>query len=129
MIHSVSELPQPALAFVQGLGDRAPEKSEPRESLVRGRNEGSLSLLQKAPSPGVSVGSQVPEELLLKVQESLRQVEPRIQISVEQDLNRVIMRVVDNNSGELIRQIPAEEVLKLQRFLHEKSGLLIEEQA
>ena len=129
MIHSVSELPQPALAFVQGRGDRAPEKSEPRESLVRGRNEGSLSRLQKAPSPGVSVGSQFPEELLLKVQESLRQVEPRIQISVEQDLNRVIMRVVDNNSGELIRQIPAEEVLNLQRFLHEKSGLLIEEQA
>lgn len=39
--------------------------------------------------------------------------------------NRLITRVVDRETGELIRQIPSEEVLRIARSLTETTGLLL----
>lgn len=62
-----------------------------------------------------------------RLQESLKHVDPRIELSLEKDINRVIFRVVDKESGDLIRQIPPERLVKLDRFLSGHSGLLVEE--
>lgn len=62
-----------------------------------------------------------------RLQEALKQIEPRVELSVDDDINRVIFRVVDKESGDLIRQIPPEEVVELDRFLSGHSGLLVEE--
>jgi len=48
-------------------------------------------------------------------------------LSVEKDINRVIFRVVDKETGDLIRQIPPEKVVELDRFLSGHSGLFVEE--
>jgi flagellar protein FlaG len=63
-------------------------------------------------------------ERLLEV---LKHVEPRVELSVEDDLNQVIFRVVDKESGELIRQIPPERIVELERFLSDLSGLFVAE--
>ena len=65
---------------------------------------------------------------LVRLQETLQQVEPRIELSVDKELNLVVFRVLDKESGELIRQIPSEEVLDLERFFADQSGLFIEEE-
>jgi flagellar protein FlaG len=62
-----------------------------------------------------------------RLQETLKHVNPRIEISLEKDINRVIFRVVDKESGDLIRQIPPEKVVELDRFISGHSGLLVEE--
>ena len=69
------------------------------------------------------------EKIVAQVQESLKPIESRIQLSVDEDLNRVVVKVVDSDSGELIRQLPPEDVLQVQRFLNEQSGLILEEEA
>lgn len=43
--------------------------------------------------------------------------------------NRLITRVVDRETGELIRQIPSEEVLRMARSLAQTSGLLLQTSA
>jgi flagellar protein FlaG len=67
------------------------------------------------------------QAIVARLQESLKHVEPRIELSLEKDINRVIFRVVDKESGDLIRQIPPEKVVELDRFLSGHSGLLVEE--
>ena len=62
-----------------------------------------------------------------RLQETLKQVDPRIEISLEKDINQVIFRVVDKESGELIRQIPSEKAVELARLFSGHSGLLVEE--
>jgi flagellar protein FlaG len=64
-----------------------------------------------------------------RLQEVLKHVEPRVELSVEDDLNQVIFRVVDKESGELIRQIPPERIVELERFLSDLSGLFVAEDA
>lgn len=62
-----------------------------------------------------------------RLQETMKHVNPRIEISLEKDINRVIFRVVDKESGDLIRQIPPEKVVELDRFISGNSGLFVEE--
>ena len=45
------------------------------------------------------------------------------------DHGKIVIKVVNQESGELIRQIPSEEVLRIAAHLHEVSGLLVREQA
>ena len=61
-------------------------------------------------------GSEQVEKYLNKVQEKLQLVEPRIELSVDKELGQVIFRLFDKESGDLIRQIPSEQVLELDRF-------------
>jgi flagellar protein FlaG len=65
---------------------------------------------------------------LTRLQETLQHVEARIEFSVDKELNQVIIRVLDKETGDLIRQIPSEEVLALDRFFVDQSGLFVEEE-
>lgn len=62
-----------------------------------------------------------------RLQEALRQVESRVELSVDNDINQVIFRVVDKESGDLIRQIPSEKMVELERFFSGDTGLFVEE--
>ena len=73
-------------------------------------------------------GSEQIEEVVTRLQKTLQHVEPRIELSVDKELKQVIVRVFDEESGDLIRQIPSEEILKLDRFFADQSGLFVEEE-
>jgi len=68
------------------------------------------------------------KEVVTRLQETLQHVAPRIELSVDKELNQVIVRILDKESGELIRQIPSEEVLELDRFFADLSGLFVEKE-
>jgi len=67
------------------------------------------------------------QAIVARFQEALRPVESRVEVSVDNDINQMIFRVVDKESGDLIRQIPLEDVVQLDRFLSGHSGLFVEE--
>lgn len=47
-------------------------------------------------------------------------------ISRDDQLNRYIVKITDKNSGEVIREVPSEAVLKFARNLQEIKGLLFD---
>ncbi|MGM0614027.1 MAG: flagellar protein FlaG [Pseudomonadota bacterium] len=52
-----------------------------------------------------------------------------LEFELSNESSRVITRVIDRESGDVIRQIPAEEVLRLAERLNELQGGLISAQA
>ncbi|MEX0830881.1 MAG: flagellar protein FlaG [Nitrospirales bacterium] len=68
------------------------------------------------------------EEVVSRLQITLQNIQPRIELSVDKELKQVIFRILDKESGELIRQIPSEQVLELDRFFADQSGLFVEEE-
>ena len=52
-----------------------------------------------------------------------------LQFSVDQNLNRIIVKVVDKETGEVIRQIPGEETLAIANSLDTSKGVLIRSKA
>jgi flagellar protein FlaG len=64
-----------------------------------------------------------------KVNEVLSLADSQLKIEVDHETDRVIVKVIEQESGEVIRQIPPEELLELAKFLSVPKGLLLQEQA
>lgn len=52
-----------------------------------------------------------------------------LEFSVDDDTESVVVKVVDKETQEVIRQIPSEEVLNIAKALDKLQGLLIKDQA
>jgi flagellar protein FlaG len=74
------------------------------------------------------------EEVALKLQEFVNLIDKKLQFTVDDNSGRRVVTVSDKLSGDVIRQIPSEEVLRLARNLSDladivnHSGKIIETQ-
>ena len=64
-------------------------------------------------------------EAVSAINRAAKSLNNSIQLSLDDRSGRAIVRVVDSETGQLIRQIPTEEVLDLRRALDKIAGLLI----
>ena len=64
-------------------------------------------------------------EAVAAINRAAKSLNNSIQLSLDDRSGRAIVRVVDSETGQLIRQIPTEEVLDLRRALDKIAGLLI----
>ncbi|MBB3140375.1 flagellar protein FlaG [Halomonas organivorans] len=65
-------------------------------------------------------------ELIAPVQKINEVMRPYgVQFELDEATTRMVTRLVDRQTGELIRQIPAEEVLRIAEHLEELQGRLI----
>jgi flagellar protein FlaG len=68
-------------------------------------------------------------DILKRVSEELQKAGTQLQMEVDSDLGRVIVKVVDSQSGQVIRQIPAQEMVSLAKELKSLNGLLVKTHA
>jgi len=66
------------------------------------------------------------EEAIDTLNDALAKAPTKAMISHDDELNRYIVRIADERSGEVIREIPSEAVLKFARNLREIKGLLFD---
>lgn len=62
-----------------------------------------------------------------KINEFIESFTRDIQFTIDKDSERVVLKVVDRKSGDVIRQIPSEEALEIAKALDELKGLIIKE--
>ena len=79
-----------------------------------------------APAPSAEEVREAADKIN-KVLQSL--VSSNLQFSVDQDSGQTIVRVVDVETKDVIRQIPNEEALAIAKSLDKFQGLLIEQKA
>lgn len=68
------------------------------------------------------------DQAATRVNEVLSLADPQLRIRVDNETERVVVKVVEQESGEVIRQIPPEELLELEKYLSSPKGLLLQEQ-
>lgn len=64
-----------------------------------------------------------------QLQRKAQSFSPNLRFSVDRDTGRTVVKVTDANTQEVIRQIPAEEVLQLAKELDRMQGLLFDREA
>lgn len=98
---------------------------------------------QGAPQQAVMVSVAVPEpapqqqpqpEQVQKAVEALKQlIETKapnsLAFSIDDTTGKTIVRITDAETGEMIRQIPSEEMLEIARSLDRMQGMLLQQQA
>ncbi len=79
---------------------------------------------QKAPVDGDRVDRVV--ESLNNLAQSLKR---KIEFSINDDTGQTVIRIVDSENDQVIRQIPPEEMLRLAEHLKDAQGLIVDSKA
>ena len=66
---------------------------------------------------------------LAEINQTLRMASIGVQFEFDKEADTMIVKVVDVDSGELIRQMPSEEVVRISRALGRLQGLLVHQTA
>lgn len=69
------------------------------------------------------------EEAVDSMQNSVLQMQRNLSFTIDENSGRTVVEVRDVSSGEVIRQLPSEQALKLAESLDEMRSLLFEAQA
>jgi len=83
----------------------------------------------KTPTPAPPPTREKVEQAAARIKEVLRGTTSRLEIEIDDDLDQVVIKIVNGESGEIIRQIPSQELLNLAKHLDEPKGLLVRERA
>lgn len=67
-------------------------------------------------------------ELLNRIKELTDDGAYSVRFEKSQDLNEVVVKLVDSKSGDVIRQIPPEELLGLTKRLNELRAVIVNKQ-
>ena len=62
-----------------------------------------------------------------KLNNSLENVNEKVFFSYHEENNRIIVKVIDKQTKEIVREIPPRDIVKLSEHLREYLGLLVDE--
>jgi flagellar protein FlaG len=66
------------------------------------------------------------EKVVRSINELMDQGRSKLSFSIDRQLNRPIVRVTDSETGEVIRELPPEAMLKVARSLEDLKGVLFQ---
>jgi flagellar protein FlaG len=95
---------------------------------VRG-GDGKVEAALRTPAPAPAATKEQVEQAAARVKEVLRGTTSRLEIEIDPDLHKAVIKILNGESGEIIRQIPSQELLDLAKHLDDPKGLLIRERA
>jgi len=87
---------------------------------------------QKKPNDAVQPSAEELSKAVDKANSFLQSVQRGLQFRVDKDTNTTVVKVVDSESGEVVRQIPPERTLEMLREMSEmqtKTGSFLKESA
>src|SRR5687768_15893350 len=110
-----------------GAGGQTPAPAPP---VPRARAPGSAQEPVSPAAPGIAHAE--PAELRKVVDginDQLRALAQGIRFTVDDETGRTVVRILDTETGQVIRQIPSEEMLAISQSLERLQGLLLKQEA
>jgi flagellar protein FlaG len=113
--------------IVSGLPSPAQDSVKPdRAQVVGSSSPVEASTAAPAPVQEDTVGFKAALDELKKVAEAAGN---NLNFSVDEETGKTVVRVTDKETGDLIRQIPSEELLAISHSLGKLQGLLLRQEA
>lgn len=121
--------PSPASAGYTGLAQQAKAAPTPTPAPEPVRSA-SLKAEQPVapPSPTAPSAAEL-KQAVRELQQKTQVTSPDLQFSIDEDTGQTVIKITDARTKEVIRQIPAEEVIRLNKELDRMQGLLFHKQA
>ncbi len=125
-IESISSLRIQEAVNAQG----AAQLSDTPDRTPARRNEAAADGEMLPPAPGAKADdvTQV-ESAVSQISEFVQNLQRDLQFSVDEDSGRIVIKVIDSQTDEVIRQIPPEDALRLARDLGSAGSLILKERA
>lgn len=95
---------------------------------VRGQEEAARELAPTQQTRSATASEEV-SDAVDRINDFVQVVQRDLRFTVDEDTGRTVVKVLDSQSEELIRQLPPEEILELAAYMDELRGLLVKEKA
>jgi flagellar protein FlaG len=95
-------------------------------------NSSSVGVGMESPTTGsaaVQSETRSVQQLAAELGTALNKLEGDFSVSVDKDSGRVVIRITDQITGEVVRQVPAKELLEADRSMERIVGLIVDDQA
>lgn len=79
-----------------------------------------------APEPQVEKTEVAPEEMLQQIKNLTEDGLYSVRFERDERANQLVVKVVDRHTDEMIRQVPAEELLELSAMLDDMRGNIVD---
>ena len=115
---------------IQAISTALPQSSSEAGAIARDARASAPVPAQAKLAPATQAVS--PEQLkaaVNSVQEYIKPLNNNLEFSVINDTRQVLVKVVDSETKEVIRQIPSEEMIAIARALDSIKGLFIKQNA
>ena len=92
--------------------------------------QGTVSAMAGKTAPGGAEPSR--DELsdaVKKINESRLGAAQGLEFSIDEDTKHIVVKVIDQNTKEVVRQMPTKEALEIAKSLDKMRGLLIDQTA
>lgn len=66
------------------------------------------------------------QKLVQELNESMKMINTNLAFSLDEVTNRTILRVINSETKELVRQIPSEEMLRISQQMSKLLGILVD---
>jgi flagellar protein FlaG len=76
---------------------------------------------------GIRLTGENADAVIDTLNSAARSINKRVSFSYHEKTNRVIMRVTDTVTNEIIREIPPKEMIRLLEHIHEMIGMFVDE--
>ena len=106
-------------------GTRSSESNRQGTALSEGNQ---TSVPAPAPVEAREAGVQRTEALAKELNSALEQIDGKYSVSVDGDTGMVIVRITDAETGEIVKQVPPQQVLDISMSVEKIIGLLVNDQ-
>jgi len=69
------------------------------------------------------------EEVVFSTNDLLKRLNTELKVELDDELNMVVVKVIDSDSQEVVRQIPAEEFVELSKRMKDAIGMLFDKES
>jgi flagellar protein FlaG len=132
--------PDVSVRLASGQMKDGTEKTRPAESrgvLKQSEDAGRAAQAERGRQERTSVADEAAKQaekertqkVVDNISESLASMQTALDFSVDEDLGRVVVKIVDPETQEVIKQIPSEEALELAKSLGKLTGMFVETRA
>jgi flagellar protein FlaG len=81
---------------------------------------------REAPKEQKKASREEMEKVAREINENLQAMNTELSFSVDTETNKVVLKIMNSKTHEVIRQIPAEEALRVSSHINRLLGLLID---
>lgn len=93
------------------------------------RSTRAVPVNEEIGTPSVSISGEDIESVVQELRKYVEPVAQDLQFSIDKDTGRTIVKLIDSNTKEVLRQIPSEELIAISKALGRSSGVLLERKA
>ncbi len=101
----------------------------PQSAPVQVAADKSINPVQEVPAIGKQPERADLEKAVTDIREFVQAAQRSLDFSIDDSTHRVVVKVINTDNGEVIRQIPSETALKLAQSLSSASHVLFDDKA